>query len=117
LGVTGKTEGQGLSIIPDTMYSDVYYVYHKAGVHAVSIGGWIDSLKDIKLKMEFEDGNGDLAFKNWPSKSIPSEVVCVVDSAPLPNRYVKSKATLERIFFKPNLILFKALFPLLECYQ
>ncbi|KAM3586599.1 hypothetical protein VKS41_001666 [Umbelopsis sp. WA50703] len=88
LGVTGKTEGQGLSIIPDTMYSDVYYVYHKAGVHAVSIGGWIDSLKDIKLKMEFEDGNGDLAFKNWPSKSIPSEVVCVVDSAPLPNSSV-----------------------------
>lgn len=98
LGVAGKIEGQGLSIVPDSMYSDVYYVYHKAGVHAVSIGGWIDSLKDIKLKMELEEGNEALAFKNWPSKSISSEVICVVDSAPLPNRYVIRKANVKCVF-------------------
>lgn len=116
MGVSGKTEGQGLSIIPDSMYSDVYYVYHKAGVHAVSIGGWIDSLKDIKMKMELEEDNEDLAFKSWPSKSIPSEVVCVVDSAPLPNRYVMSKINPERIL-RVLSDASLALFPSLECYQ
>jgi hypothetical protein len=88
LNIDGKTQNQGLAIVHDSMYADVYYIYHNAGVHAVTISGWLDQLKEIKIKLEMEETEDDTALQNWLHKSIPSEICLVVDSAPLQRQYV-----------------------------
>lgn len=97
LNIAGKTQSHGLAIVRDSMYADVYYIYHSAGVHAVTISGWLDVLKDMKIKMELDASEEESTFRNWQSKAIPSEVCLVVDSAPLQNRY--ALLTLQCIFF------------------
>lgn len=87
LDINGKTQNQGLAIVQDSMYADVYYIYHNAGVHAVTISGWLDSLKETKIKAEMEDAN-NAALENWFTKVIPSEICLVVNSAPLQRQYV-----------------------------
>jgi len=87
LNINGKTQNQGLAIVQDSMYADVYYIYHNAGVHAVTISGWLDSLKETKIKVEMEEAD-DTVLQNWLTKSIPSEICLVVDSAPLQRQYV-----------------------------
>ncbi|CAO3657884.1 unnamed protein product [Umbelopsis ramanniana] len=82
LNINGKTQNQGLAIVQDSMYADVYYIYHNAGVHAVTISGWLDSLKETKIKVDMEEAD-DTALQNWFTKGIPSEICLVVDSAPL----------------------------------
>jgi len=51
------------------------------------ISGWLDSLKETKIKVEMEEAD-DTVLQNWLTKSIPSEICLVVDSAPLQRQYV-----------------------------
>jgi len=88
LDIAGKIHNQGLAIVRDSMYSDVYYIYHNAGAHAVTISGWLDVLKDMKMKMELQASEEESAFRNWQSKAVPSEICLIVDSAPLQNSTV-----------------------------
>jgi nucleoporin NUP82 len=83
LNIAGKPHNQGMVIVQDSMYTDIYYIYHSAGVHAVTISGWLDTLKEIKVKLEMEETESNTALKNWQSKTIPSEICLVVDSAPM----------------------------------
>lgn len=87
------------TIVPDPMYTDTFYVYHRAGAHAVVMKTWLDELWKVMVPEEEgieilaeesgedkEGGEEDLV-EAFVVKGKKSDVCWIVNSGPLNSRW------------------------------
>lgn len=75
-------------LVADSMYNDIFYVYHDTGAHFVLIKPWLDELVGIyeAASQGAGAGLGDRITKFYDSK-VKSTVGCIVTTRPTKPRY------------------------------
>ncbi|KAI8980930.1 hypothetical protein BDB01DRAFT_724658 [Pilobolus umbonatus] len=80
---------QHMTLVPDALYEDSYYVYHSGGVHAIVMKQWLDNLK--KISQSYENGQNESAsvgLNEWLKEKSTSSVRCIVNSSPYSGTFV-----------------------------
>lgn len=80
---------QSIVLVADPLYEDTFYAYHSAGVHAVSVNKWAQSLG--KITTNYEAGQSQesrSALEAWFKEKATSEVRLLIDSSPFSEGFV-----------------------------
>ncbi|KAF9585090.1 hypothetical protein BGW38_003933 [Lunasporangiospora selenospora] len=70
-------------LVPDTMYGDMFYVYHEAGAHCVSVRPWLDRLSALYEAASLGQAAGlDGKIAAFYDAKVKSTVGCIVNTRP-----------------------------------
>lgn len=79
---------QTVTFVADPLYEDTYFVYHAAGVHAVSMSTWVQPLRSAILKYESgSNPESQRALDTLLKEKSKSEVRLLVNASPFKDAF------------------------------